>query len=151
MADLDSTLVERIKELAKAQVDADRIIATIVVEYQVSRAQLTVLFPHPDMVEVIERVDKLTSLDKMALAGQAELQARMWLVALDHCDSREGVQMSQWLAKNFLGHSGSDVSTEIKQLLAQLKADPAGAGDLLDKALKLVPKSEPEPKKGKGK
>lgn len=131
--------MERVEELARAQVDAERIIATIVVEFQVPKAQVTALFSMPEMVEMVEN---------MTIAGQAGLQARMWQTAMDLYDTREGVQMAQWLARNFLGHSGSDVSTEVKQLLTQLKADPTAAGDLLDKALKLVGKPEP---KGKGK
>ena len=87
-------LMERVEELARAQVDAERIIASIVVEFQVPKAQVTALFSMPEMVEMVEN---------MAIAGQAELQARMWQVARDLTDFREGVNMAQWLAKKKLG------------------------------------------------
>ena len=129
VADLDNTLVERIEELARAQIEAERIIASIVVEFQVPRSQVCAYFQLPEIVKW---------LDDCALAGQADIQARMWQVARDLTDTREGVQMAQWLARNFLGHSGTDVSTEVKQLLAQLKADPTGATDILDQAMELL-------------
>jgi hypothetical protein len=135
VADIDSARVlDRIKELARAQCDADRIPAAIRDEFGLSAEDLRAIFAQPEVQDWIETC---------AVSGQLDLQARMWKVAKLYTGEPTGLRMSQWLARNFLGHSGSDVSAEVQALLAKAKADPDHSVALLDRALTLVQGGRP--------
>jgi hypothetical protein len=130
VSELDpNTLFARIAELARAQCDVEQIKASLHCEHQLDPAALSTFFE----LEVVSKW-----VDTCALAGQGELQQRMWQVAHELVDQPVGAGMAKWLAVNFLGHAKGDIAVEIRRLLAQLKADPARAAQLLERALPLL-------------
>jgi hypothetical protein len=122
-------LFARIEELARAQCDVEQIKASLRCEHQLDEGALTEFFELEGVRGWVEAC---------ALAGQSDLQVRMFQVAGQLTDQPVGAKMAQWLAVNFLGHAKSDFTVEIRRILGQLKGDPSGQAQLLGKALALA-------------
>lgn len=130
MSDFDpEQLFARIEGLARAQCDLEQIKASLRCELLLDPEDLSAFFA----VDVVQRW-----VEACALAGQGALQERMWQVAEQLVDQPVGAAMAKWLAVNFLGHAKSDMTAELRRLLALLRGDPRAQAQLLVQALELV-------------